>query len=176
MTHSRVVARLPACSLVVGLALLASSCAHGLAFVQDRRLTITSPTGHGKIQLPFTLRWRVRDFDVTGPDGRTDPNAGYFGVFLDQAPVPPGKPLSWVARDDRRCKRIAGCPDNRYFEERDIYPVTGTQLNFALLPDLQAHGGHETHQVTIVLLNGAGRRIGEHAWYATLRYDRKVTT
>ena len=176
MTHSRAVARLQACSFLVGLALVASSCAHGLAFVQDRRLTITSPATQAKVHLPFTLRWRMRDFQVTGPDGRADPKAGYFGVFLDRTPVPPGNPLSWIARDDRRCKLIPGCPDDSYLTDRHVYATTDTQLRFALLPDLQAVGGHETHAVTIVLLDGAGHRIGEHAWYATFRYDRKKSS
>jgi len=175
MTHSRAVARLPAWSFLVAVALLASSCAHGLAFTQDRRLTITAPTHHTKVRLPFTVRWTMREFDVTGPDGRTDRDAGYFGVFLDRTPVPPGKPLSWIAHDDRRCKLTPGCPDETYLATRHVYATTQTQLSFALLPDLQSVGGHETHEVTIVLLDGAGRRIGEQAWYASFRYDRKKT-
>jgi len=175
MTHSRAVARLPAWSFLVGVALLASSCAHGLAFSQDRRLTIIAPRGHGKVRLPFTVRWTMRDFRVTGPDGGSDPDSGYFAVFLDRTPIPPGKPLSWIARDDRRCKLIPGCPDETYFETRHVYATTQTQLSFGLLPDLQAVGGHETHEVTIVLLDGSGRRIGENAWYASFRYDRKKT-
>ncbi|HJT38251.1 MAG TPA: hypothetical protein VJ818_07490 [Actinomycetota bacterium] len=159
--------------LAVALALAASSCTSGLAFVQDRRLDITQPTGNKKVSLPLTVRWTVHDFHVTGPDGSATPNAGYFGVFLDRTPVPPGKPLTWIARDDKTCARIPGCPDTTYLNERHVYATTSMQITFNLLPDLDASGGHETHDVTIVLLDGRGMRIGESEWYATFHYDRK---
>jgi len=175
MTDSLVVRRLPASALILGLALIASSCAHGLAFVQDRRLEITSPKAQKKVTLPFTLRWTMRDFRVTGPDGRSDPGAGYFAVFLDRTPIPPGKPVSWIARDDSRCKRIPGCPDAAYLAERHVYVTSEMELTFALLPDPGVRGGHETHEIAIVLLNGRGSRIGENAWHVTFFYDRKET-
>ena len=173
MTDSQLVARLRASVLVLGLALLASSCAHGLAFVEDRRLEITSPKGQSDVTLPFTVRWSMRDFRVTGPDGQSDPTAGYFAVFLDRSPMPPGKSLSWIARDDKRCRRIPGCPDDQYFVDRHVYPTRTPELTVRLLPDLGTSSGHETHEVTIVLLDGGGRRIGENAWYRTFFYDRK---
>lgn len=173
MTSSRLVKRPSVTRLVAGLLLVATSCTSGLAFVQDRRLDITEPHGNKKVSLPLTVRWTVHDFRVTGPDGGTSPDAGYFGVFLDRTPVPPGKPLTWIARDDRQCARIQGCPDTTYLNQRHVYFTTATQMTFSLLPDLGAQGGHESHEVTIVLLNGRGVRIGESAWYATFHYDRK---
>jgi hypothetical protein len=175
MTNSLVVRRLPISALILSLALIASSCAHGLAFVQDQRLEITSPKPQQKVTLPFALRWTMRDFQVTGPDGRSDKNAGYFAVFLDRTPVPPGEPLSWIARDDTRCKRIPGCPDAAYLAERHVYSTTEMQLDFALLPDTGARGGHETHEISVVLLDGRGLRLGENAWHVTFFYDRKST-
>jgi hypothetical protein len=172
MTHSSPVIR-PALTRLVGLALLASSCTNGLAFVQDRRLQIVEPKAQKKVSLPVTVRWTIHDFVVTGPNGRAERNAGYFGLFLDRSPVPPGKPLTWIAHDDRRCKRIPGCPDTRYLNDRHVFFTTGRSFTFRLLPDLDASGGHETHEVTIVLLDGRGIRIGEDAWYATFFYDRK---
>jgi len=173
MTDSQLVARLRASILVLGLALLASSCAHGLAFTQDRRLEITRPNSSAKVTLPLTVRWRMKDFRVTGPDGNSDPNAGYFGVFLDRSPMPPGKPLSWITRDDVTCRRIPGCPDESYLEGRHVYATSDTELVFRLLPDLRTNSGRETHEVTVILLDGRGRRIGENAWYRTFFYDRK---
>jgi hypothetical protein len=41
------------------------------------------------------------------------------------------------------------------------------------LPDLDALQGHERHEVTIALLDGTGRRIGESAWFVTVFYDRE---
>jgi hypothetical protein len=173
MTDSQAVARLRASACLIGLALLASSCAHGLAFAQDRRLEITRPKGSAKVTLPLTVRWSMKDFSVTGPDGNSDPNAGYFAVFLDRSPVPPGKPLSWITRDDVRCRRIPGCPDEGYLEDRHVYATSDTELVIRLLPDLGTNSGRETHEVTVILLDGRGRRIGEKAWYKTFFFDRK---
>lgn len=176
MTHSATVSRLPVLSSLLGLALLASSCAtSGLAFVQDERLEIISPRSHAKVTLPVTVRWSIKDFRITGEDGRSDPHAGYFGVFVDRVPIPPGKTLAWIARDDGRCRAIPGCPDEVYFADRETYTTEQTSFTFERLPDQDAYQGHELHEVSIVLLDGTGRRIGESAWYVTLRYDRDVS-
>jgi hypothetical protein len=176
MTHSAAVSRLPVLSSIVGLALLASSCAtSGLAFVQDDRVEIIAPKSHEKVTLPVTVRWRVDGFRVTGNDGRSDPNAGYFGIFVDRAPVPPGKTLDWIARDDKRCLANPECPNALYFADRDIYATSATEFRFDQLPDQGSYRGNEVHEVSIVLLDGTGRRIGESAWYVTLRYDRDVS-
>jgi hypothetical protein len=176
MTHSATVSRLPVSSSLLGLALLASSCAtSGLAFVQDDRVEIVSPRSHDKVTLPVTVRWNVKEFRISGKDGRSDPNAGYFALFVDRAPVPPGKTLDWIARDDRRCRAIPGCPDELYFADREVFTTDKTSFTFEHLPDQEAYQGHEIHDLSIVLLDGTGRRIGESAWYITLRYDRDVS-
>jgi hypothetical protein len=153
--------------------LVSASCAHGLAFVQDTRVEIVAPKSHATVTTPVTVRWRIERFHVTGPDGRSEPSAGYFGVFVDQAPVPPGKTLAWVAHGDNRCRPDQGCPDAAYLAERDVFSTTQTSFTLSELPNLQAYHGHESHEVTIVLLDGRGARIGESAWYATFSYDRK---
>lgn len=173
MTHSRSVSRVSASSLMVGLALLLCSCAQGLAFVQDDRLEFTAPEERAKVSLPVTIRWNIEDFRVTGPTGRAEKDAGYFGVFLDEFPVPPGKALSWIARDDRRCRPAAGCPDANYLAKRGVYATSATSITFTQLPDQDAYKGHETHELTVVLLDGAGRRIGESAWHIAFRFDRE---
>ena len=158
MEHSAPVSRRHVLLGVLGLALLATSCASGdLAFVQDERLEILEPPQRVKVTLPVTVRWRIEGFESTGEDGRSDPTAGSFAVFVNRTPVPPGEPLSWLAREDRRCKAIPGCPDEVYLADRNAYK------------------GHETHEVTIVLLDGRGRRIGESAWHVTFFYDRAVS-
>jgi hypothetical protein len=160
-----------AAAIAVAL-LLSASCAHGLAFVQDRRIEVVAPRSHATVTLPVTVRWRVKQFRITGPDGASDPSAGYFGVFVDQAPVPPGKTLAWIARDDRRCRADEGCPDAAYLANHDVYTTTQTAFTLPQLPDLLAYHGNETHEVTIVLLNGRGIRVGESAWYIDFRYQR----
>ena len=86
---------------------------HGLAFVQDKRVDVVAPKSHSTVRLPVTIRWTVHDFRVTGPSHSSNPDAGYFGVFVDRAPVPPGKPLSYVAHGDQLCQATPGCPDKQ---------------------------------------------------------------
>ena len=160
--------------VVVGAALLAQACLpSGLAFTQDKRLDIVAPESHADVSLPVTIRWDVEDFRITGHDGSSDPDAGYFGVFVDRAPVPPGKPLTWVAHSDTLCVATPGCPDRQYLEDHDTYETTDTSFTLEQLPDLDAYHGHELHEVTVVLLDGTGTRIGESAWYVDFEYQRK---
>lgn len=165
---------LPASVLVFTLALAPACIPQGLAFVQSDKVAITEPDYREKITLPLTISWDVKDFEVTGPNGEARDDAGYFAVFFDATPIPPGKTLEHVARDDFVCRNTPGCPDDVYFADRGIYETTDTTLTVKRLPDLDAFEGHETHEVTIILLDGTGRRIGEHAWFTQFLYDREV--
>jgi hypothetical protein len=155
------------------VALLLSACVpEGLAFVRDDRLEIVSPSARSTVTTPVTIRWEVHDFQITGETGDAADDAGYFAVFVDRAPIPPGESLEWLARDDRRCLATKGCPDRTYFADRHVYSTTDTEIRLRNLPELDAYQGHESHEVTIVLLDGRGRRIGEGAWYVDFFYDR----
>ena len=161
-------------AVLASLVVFVSGCVpEGLAFVQDRRVEILEPEGHSTVTLPVTFEWRIEDFEITGPDGQSRENAGYFGLFLDQTPVPPGKPLSWVARDDIACLSTPGCPDETYFADRRIWTTSETSFTLKHLPDLETASGTETHELSIVLLDGTGRRIGESAWYVTFFFQRQ---
>lgn len=160
---------------LVALALVTPGCLpQGLAFVKDDRVEIVSPEGHKKVALPVTVDWDVERFDISGPNGVASEDAGYFGVFVDTAPVPPGKPLSWVAHNDRICVNTPGCPDDQYLADRGVYDTTDTSFTFKRLPDMDAYQGHEVHEITVILLDGTGHRLGESAWYVTFYYDREV--
>ena len=162
-------------TLLALVAVAAVGCtSEGLAFVQDKRVEVVAPAGHAKVTLPVTVRWRVRDFRITGRDGSATDSAGYFGVFVDRAPVPPGRPLSWIANDDRRCLATTGCPDATYLADRGVYATTQTSLTLPQLPNQHAYRNHEQHEVTVVLLDGTGHRIGESAFYVDFFYDREA--
>lgn len=165
-----------ATSLLVAALFLAPACIpEGLAFVQSDKVEITEPDYREKITLPLTISWDVKDFEVTGPNGESRDDAGYFAVFFDSTPVPPGETLDHVAKDDFECQNTPGCPDDVYFADRGIYETTETSLTVKRLPDLDMFEGHETHDVTVILLDGTGRRIGENAWFTQFLYDRDVT-
>ena len=153
---------------------MAACIPEGLAFVQDRRIEIVRPEANSTVSLPLTVEWRVVEgFEITGPDGRARDNAGYFGLFLDQTPVPPEKPLSWVARDDVSCRSTPGCPDETYLADHLIWSTTETSFTLEHVPDLDTASGNETHEFTVVLLDGTGKRIGESAWFVTFFYERQ---
>jgi hypothetical protein len=173
MKDSAPMARLRRVVSVVGLVAATAACVpQGLALVQDERVEIVAPEARTTVRVPVTIRWRVEGFRITGNDGRAREDAGYFGVFVDRAPVSPGKPLSWVAHDDRRCASTPGCPDATYLADHGTYAVTTTSFTLPVLPDLDAYKGHELHEVTVVLVDGTGHRIGESAWYVDFYFDR----
>ena len=149
--------------VIIVVALAASACAtEGLAFVQDDRVEIVAPEDHTKVSLPVTIDWEVEDVD------------GSFALFVDANPIPPGKTLEWIARDDRVCLNTDGCPDRTYFADRGVYTTTETSLTLERVPDLDAYQGHETHEVSVILLDGTGRRVTESAWHVAFFYDREV--
>lgn len=170
-------ARLAATAVVLSFA--ATACiAPGLAFKVDDRLTIESPKTRSDVTLPVTVRWSVRDFTIVAPGfGEGDSKkSGYFGVFVDRPPQPPGKTLAWVARKDRSCRASDGCPDAEYLAARNIYSTSNTSITFEQLPRPSDETKKERHNVTIVLLDPQGRRIGESAFYVEFTVKRKTAS
>lgn len=156
--------------LVWGLA--AAACGvRGLSFVQDDRVEIVSPPDRAEVSLPVTVEWEVTDFDVTGRTGSADRDAGFFGVFVDRAPQPPGETLAWLAEDDEVCRTTAGCPDEGYFAGKGAFTTAETEFTVERLPRLagEEEGRQVFHEVIVVLLNGRGERIGESAFAVEFR-------
>lgn len=133
-----------------------------LAFRQDTRLEFLSPDDGSKVALPVLLEWSMRDFDLRST---ANPEGGSFAIFLDQAPVPPGKTLDYVARDDSSCQELPNCPSAKYLADKGIYETTKTRLLLRKLPDVDRSAkGFERHYATVILLDSEGRRIGEIAY------------
>lgn len=160
------------------LAALATGCVpQGLAFRTDDRVTIIRPADRSTVSLPVTLDWDVRDFSITDSGPRQGDRAGYFAVFVDTAPVPPGKPLSWVARKDTSCRAADGCPDREYLTARGIYPTTQTELTLDQVPRTTSRNDRrERHRAVIILLDPTGRRIGESAYEVEFDLKRSRTS
>ena len=158
---------------LAALAMTLGACGtSGLNFVQDERIEITAPGDRAKVSLPVTISWEVRDFEITGPDGSSRPDAGYFGVYVDRAPQPPQKTQAWLTRDEQNC--LGGCSSELALASRDIHSTEETRFTIDRLarPSRQAQRRREFHEVTIVLLDGRGRRIGESAFIAQFEVDR----
>lgn len=154
---------------------LTSCGTSGLAFKTDERVKIVSPSDRAEVTLPLTVRWTVEDFQLTGPTKTAKPDAGYFGVFVDRAPQPPGERLSWIARDDQFCASSSGCPDEEYFAERGVYSTTERSFTIDVLPRTTPEESQrrEFHELTLILLDGTGRRIGESSWFVQFQLRRE---
>jgi hypothetical protein len=148
----------------------------GLNFKDDKRVTFLSPGDRAETRLPLTVEWSVRDFEITGPDGTDRRDAGSFGVYIDRTPQPPGEKQSWLVRNDLDCKRDpAICTNEDFLGQRDIHATTDTTFLIDRLPQPtgDAERRREFHDVTIVLLNGRGERIGESAFVRQFEVKRE---
>jgi hypothetical protein len=123
------------------------------------------------VRLPVDLTWTIRDFTVkNSPSGR----GGAFAVFVDRAPVPPGKTLSWLAREDASCTTTPGCPDTAYLAKLGVYRTTATHLTITALPPTDPTSQTpDRHEATIILLDDNGKRIGETAFVVTFKVKQK---
>ena len=158
---------------VAGLCAALSGCVpQGLAFTVDERLTFRSPQDRATVRLPVRIDWDVRDFDVVEPGGEPREDAGYFAVFVDSTPMPPGKDLRWLAREDSDCREEAGCPDEAYLNARGTWTTTQTELVLDQLPRPDDEDRRERHRASVVLLDASGTRIGESAFEIAFDVDR----
>lgn len=169
---SRPLRRLAAAVL---LAVVSAACSFsGLAFVQDQRLEFVSPEDREVVRLPVTIDWDIEDFEVVDPAdaGAAEPGEGYFGVFLDGRPQPPGEPLLWHAEGDDSCTRDPACPDEEWFRVRGIHTTGESEFTIERLPRPSDDTRRDMHTITVVLLDADGVRIGESAWQLEFEIDR----
>ena len=159
-------------TLLIALAVLASGCSFSdLAFSKDYRLHFSAPQSRSLVKVPVTVRWDMRDFTIAAAGSAAPTSrAGYFAVFVDRAPIKPGQTLRSVA--DRSCKLTKGCPDAAYLAQRGVYATTAQSVTIQQIPAVNSYQKVQTHEVTVVLLDTAGRRIGEAAWYVDFRMKK----
>lgn len=141
---------------VVSATVLGACSVSGLSFVQDHRVDVVAPAARAKVTTPLTVRWTHDDFRV----GR---GAGSFGVLLDRQPPPPGRSLEWLFRGDESCRPDNGCPDEQYLVDRGVFRTTENAVTIERI-FTDPEGGREFHEVTVILLDTSGRRVGESAW------------
>ncbi len=151
-------------ALLVLLSLLSACGVSGLNFVADERVEIIAPDDREAVRLPLTVAWDVERFEVTGRDGEVSSGAGYFGVYVDRAPQPPGLTQEWLVRNDPKCQ--PPCPDESYLAGLNVFSTNETTFEIERLPVPSGNAAKRRnfHEVTIVLLNGRGERIGESAF------------
>lgn len=161
--------------LVIAAVVVSACSTTGLSLVVDDRLTFVQPQDREAVTLPVTIEWQIEDFEVTrtaGTSGEDRGDRGYFGVFIDRTPQPPNEALEWFARDDETCQRDPACPDEEWFATRGIHTTTETSFTIDLLPRPADPDRRELHEVTVVLLDPQGVRIGESAWTVQFEVER----
>jgi hypothetical protein len=108
------------------------------------------PADHATVPEPLTVRWTATDFSA--------PRDGSFAVFVDRDPMPPGASLADFAPHDRDGIHVVDTTSLRL-------DVLGRQVGVD--PAEQDH-----HDVTVVLLDRQGHRIGEYAAYSEFTVQR----
>ena len=163
-----------AASCLVAAVATSGCAAEGLQFRNDHRLSFESPSARAEVEVPIRITWSMDDFEATGLDGASEVDAGAFVVFLDQAPMPVGEDLSWVARDDADCQRVERCPTRRYLAEKGVFVTSKPSLTISTLPAVSDGVGNEQHYVNVVLVDGQGLRTRESAWFLPFQTDRRA--
>ena len=127
----------------------------GLDFVVDDRVDITSLDDRDETDLPIELTWTF--------DGPFEGDEAAFAVIVDRTPPPPGRDLDSLLDDDPACDGPQGCPDG-YLERNRVYVTTDTTILLDNVAEgTAAQEARGFHEVTIVLVDDQGRRVGELA-------------
>lgn len=150
-------------AFALALCLVLSGCSvDGLQFREDDRLRILNLPDRSTIEVPFELKFTFDD--SLSPDG-----VAAFGILIDWTPPPPGDSLASLLDDDPACQGPQGCPDG-YLERNRIIITTDTTYLMDNVPvgtDRQER--RSFHEVTIVLVDADGRRVGEAAAFTRFR-------
>lgn len=155
----------PRVLLALGCALLTAGCANSseMSFRQDKRLKILSPSTNKTVRLPVTVSWTMRDFTAVRPGSPVRAGTGYYAIFLDKYPMARGKGLDSLVKNGD-CAGVAGCPDAGYLAERlHVFVTSRTSYTINSVPSSGTLGS-SSHYLTVILIDGAGRRIGDSAW------------
>jgi hypothetical protein len=155
----------PRVALVMCMVALAAlpSCAR-VAELRGDQVTITSPRELESVALPFTVEWDVH---------AVPHEAAGYGVFVDRLPMKPGQDVR--ALFDESCRRLPACPDEQQLHTIGVYLTADTKV---VIPSLVTLGGvgsrtdRPAHELTVVLVDHTGRRIGGYAASATFRFER----
>jgi hypothetical protein len=147
---------------ILAVGVLGGACAQAPRWTPSDAIAFESPSDLQLVDTPLEIRWR-------GGDGvRADDR---FAVFVDRAPIRPGQNLRAVAGSDESCEQAPGCPDDEYLRVRGVYVTDQESLQLPFVSELSgidAQGSASVHQVVLILVDGQGDRIGEHA--ATLSF------
>lgn len=136
----------------------------GLAFRRDDRLQLHDFPDRSHITVPHRIHWTFAGTLASQSTGAPGVAAA-FGVLIDWTPPPPGRSLESLLSSDPACRGPLGCPDG-YLAQNRIYVTTATTFDIVDVPTGSVRTEQRTfHELTIVLVDAEGRRVGEtSAW------------
>jgi hypothetical protein len=158
--------------LLALLAVASSGCVDtaNMAFRVDSRLQFVAPHNRQLATLPLRLSWHIAGFRLAAPGSEpASRHAGSFALFVDRVPIKPGQTVRSVAAGDRPCQANPTCPDSQYLADRQVYLTSDPTFTLVQVRPLAEKDRTQLHDVTIVLLDTSGRRIGESSWLLQFR-------
>jgi hypothetical protein len=126
-----------------------------VAFVRDDRVKAVEPKDFATVATPVQFAWK----------GHLRAGEQY-AVFVDRAPIRPGQEI--VAVTDDACRRRPGCPTADELAPLGVYVVRAPRLKLLAFP-VSGNDRRTTHEITIVIVDGSGRRTDEAAETVILR-------
>lgn len=156
------------------MALAAACNTSNYAFKVDKSIDILSPKPRTDVALPVTIAWKDADPPANPRVDVTDPKAEYYAVFVDDAPIKAGKPLSDLLDEDVDCELADGCPTPEQLADEGVYLTAKPSVSLEFVADLRTTSRGNTkdvHDVTIVRMRG-DERVGEAAFRQTFFIDR----
>lgn len=154
-----------AATVLAAILVTGSSCSvNGLAFRQDKSLSLLTPSDGDRVPLPVTVTWRS-DRDGAGQ---------LYAVFVDRSPVRPGQHVG-AAVDEDLCRGVPGCPDDETLRRAGVYVTKARSLRLEAIP-ARSDDPDGAHDVRVIRLDPDRRRIGENAHGARFFVERPPAT
>jgi hypothetical protein len=128
----------------------------GLAFTQDRSISIMVPEPQELVSVPLIVEW-----DAV----MTNRIAG-FTVLIDRSPQPPGKSIDYFALDNQANIYVVPAEPST---DRDVELAAEREVEGSFrfeIPAIEKRAGvalavQDDHEVVIIPIDLAGNRIGE---------------
>lgn len=155
--------------LLLTVAVVSGCDTSNYAFKIDNSIKVVAPKARAEVSIPVRIVWTDRKRPANLRVAPTDPTANYYAVFLDVAPMGPGKRLASLVEHSDKCLLSKGCPTPAQLSDAGVHLTATTSVLLEFVADRRpsSHGDtKDTHEVTIVRMRG-DRRIGETAFRQT---------
>jgi hypothetical protein len=155
--------------LLLVLAVVSACDTSNYAFKIDKSIEVVQPKARTEVSVPVMVRWTDSKAPTAMKVAPTDPSARYYALFVDVAPMGPGKRLASLVEDSDTCELAKGCPTASALADAGVHLSATPSLELEFIADRRPSSRgdtKDTHQVTIVRMQG-DKRVGETAFRQT---------